>query len=39
LGIPVFVHTVNDYNEYVKVRDNGAYGVYTDYFEPLHWVE
>ena len=39
LGIPIYIHTINDYNEYIKLRDKGAYGVYTDYFEPLHWVE
>ncbi|MDP4094268.1 MAG: glycerophosphodiester phosphodiesterase family protein [Bacillota bacterium] len=39
LNIPVFAHTVNDYNEYVKLRDKGVYGVYTDYFEPNNWVE
>ncbi len=39
LGIPVYVHTINDYNSYVKLRDNNAYGVYTDYFQPLNWIE
>lgn len=39
LGIPVYVHTINDYNEYIKLRDSGAYGVYTDFFEPSNWVE
>jgi glycerophosphoryl diester phosphodiesterase len=39
LGIPVYVHTINDYNIYMKLRDNGAYGVYTDYFQPSDWVE
>lgn len=39
LGIPIYVHTINNYNEYVKLRDNGAYGVYTDYFQPSNWVE
>lgn len=39
LGIPVYVHTINDYNVYIKLRDNGAYGVYTDFFQPSDWVE
>lgn len=39
LGIPIYVHTINDYNIYVKLRDNGAYGVYTDYFQPSDWIE
>lgn len=39
LDIPIYVHTINDYNIYVKLRDNGAYGVYTDYFQPSKWVE
>ncbi|MGI6668279.1 MAG: glycerophosphodiester phosphodiesterase family protein [Acetivibrionales bacterium] len=39
LSIPVYVHTVNDYNAYIKLRDNGAYGIYTDYFHPSKWIE
>lgn len=39
LGIPVYVHTINDYNVYVKLRDNGAFGVYTDFFQPSDWIE
>ncbi len=39
LDIPIYVHTINDYNVYVKLRDNGVYGVYTDYFQPSKWVE
>jgi glycerophosphoryl diester phosphodiesterase len=39
LGIKSYIHTVNAYNDYVKFRENGAYGVYTDYFEPGNWVE
>ncbi len=39
LSVPVYVHTINDYNIYIKLRDNGAYGVYTDYFQPSEWVE
>lgn len=39
LGIPIYAHTVNDYNEYIKLRDLGIHGVYTDYFEPAEWVE
>lgn len=39
LKVPLFAHTVNDYNIYVKVRDSGIYGVYTDYFQPSDWVE
>ncbi len=39
LGVPIYVHPVNDYNEYVKLRDNGAYGIYTDYLQPSEWME
>ncbi|HEX2946832.1 MAG TPA: glycerophosphodiester phosphodiesterase family protein [Clostridia bacterium] len=39
LEIPMFAHTINDYNTYVKVRDKGIYGVYADYFQPSAWVE
>ena len=39
LSVPVYVHTINDYYIYIKLRDNGAYGVYTDYFQPSEWVE
>jgi glycerophosphoryl diester phosphodiesterase len=39
LDIPIYVHTINDYNVYIKLRDNGAYGVYTDFFQPSDWVE
>ena len=39
LKVPMFAHTVNDYNTYVKVRDNGIYGVYADYFQPSDWVD
>jgi glycerophosphoryl diester phosphodiesterase len=39
LGIPIYVHTINDYNEYIKLRDKGVYGVYTDFFQPSDWVE
>jgi glycerophosphoryl diester phosphodiesterase len=30
LGIPVFVHTVNDCSHYSTLRKKGIYGVYTD---------
>lgn len=39
LNIPIYVHTVNDYNTYIKLRDRGAYGIYTDYFQPSKWIE
>ena len=39
IGIKSYVHTINDYNVYVKLRDNGVFGVYTDYFQPNNWVE
>jgi len=39
LKVPIYAHTVNDYNTYIKVRDNGIYGVYADYFQPSDWVE
>ncbi|MGE5613619.1 MAG: glycerophosphodiester phosphodiesterase family protein [Bacillota bacterium] len=39
LGIPIYIHTVNDYNAYIKLRDRGAHGIYTDYFQPSVWVE
>ncbi len=39
MKLPLYVHTINDYNTYIKVRDMGAYGVYTDYFEPGKWIE
>jgi lipoteichoic acid synthase len=39
LGIPIYVHTINDYNVYIKLRDKGAHGVYTDFFQPSFWVE
>jgi glycerophosphoryl diester phosphodiesterase len=39
IGIPTYVHTINDYNVYIKLRDSGAHGVYTDYFQPSDWVE
>lgn len=39
LGIKSYVHTINDYNVYIKLRDNGVFGVYTDYFQPSNWVE
>lgn len=38
-SIPIYVHTVNDYNLYVKLRDSGVHGIYTDYFQPSAWIE
>jgi glycerophosphoryl diester phosphodiesterase len=38
-GTPIYVHTVNDYNAYVKLRDIGVHGIYTDYFQPSAWIE
>lgn len=39
LNIPIYIHDVNDYNVYVRSRDYGAYGVYTDYYMPDNWIE
>lgn len=39
IGIPIFVHAVNDFDVYQKLRDSGVYGVYTDYFQPSEWFE
>lgn len=39
IDIPSYVHTINSYSEYKNLRNNGVYGVYTDYFEPNKWVE
>ncbi len=39
IRIPIYVHAVNDFDVYQKLRDSGIYGVYTDYFQPSEWVE
>jgi glycerophosphoryl diester phosphodiesterase len=39
LKIPLYVHTINEYDSYVKLRRAGVYGVYTDYFQPDKWAE
>lgn len=39
LNIPIYIHAVNDYNVYVRSRDYGAYGAYTDYYMPDNWFE
>ncbi|GAB6085717.1 glycerophosphodiester phosphodiesterase family protein [Alkaliphilus crotonatoxidans] len=38
LGIPTYVHTVNDLWAYESLRDLGVYGIYTDYFQPKYWI-
>lgn len=39
IGVRTFIHPVNEYNQYVKLREDGAYGVFTDFLEPGGWVE
>lgn len=39
IRIPIYVHAVNDFDVYQKLRDSGIYGVYTDYFQPSEWIE
>jgi glycerophosphoryl diester phosphodiesterase len=39
INVPTYVHTVNDLSIYEKLRDNGVFGIYTDYFEANHWVD
>ncbi len=39
ISVPVYVHTINDIFEYQKLRSYGAYGVYTDFFQPDTWIE
>lgn len=39
VNIPTYVHTVNDLSTYEKLRENGVFGIYTDYFEANHWVD
>lgn len=39
MGIRTFIHPVNEYNQYIKLRESGAYGVFTDYLEPCNWLE
>ncbi len=39
LDIPVYVHTINEIGLYSKYRSDGAYGIYTDYFQPDTFIE
>lgn len=39
INVPTYIHTVNDLFTYEKLRDNGVFGIYTDYFEADHWVD
>jgi glycerophosphoryl diester phosphodiesterase len=32
-----YVYTINDLATAEKLKKNGVFGIYTDYFEPAHW--
>jgi glycerophosphoryl diester phosphodiesterase len=34
LPVPVFIHTINNPDEYKRLRASGVYGVYTDFLRP-----
>lgn len=38
-GIRTYVHTINTLDIVEKLKENGVFGFYTDYFEPNHWIE
>ena len=39
LGVASYTHSVNDLSYYEQWRELGLTGIYTDYFQPSHWVE
>lgn len=39
LELPVYVHTINELDLYLTFRHAGAYGIYTDYFQPGTLIE
>ncbi len=38
VNTPTFVHTVNSLTTYETLQEYGVYGIYTDHFQPTHWV-
>ena len=38
-GLRVYAHTVNDLAFYETWKENGLFGIYTDYFYPNKWFE
>lgn len=34
-----YVHTVNDLYIFEELNENGVFGIYTDYFQPNHWID
>jgi glycerophosphoryl diester phosphodiesterase len=39
VNIPTYVHTVNDLYIFEELNKNGVFGIYTDYFQPDHWID
>ncbi|KNF08275.1 glycerophosphoryl diester phosphodiesterase [Gottschalkia purinilytica] len=39
IGVPTYVHTINELATYENLRKHSVYGIYTDYFQPNRWVE
>jgi glycerophosphoryl diester phosphodiesterase len=31
IGVRTYVHTINDYGTYIKLKQNGVHGIYTDF--------
>ena len=38
IGVPTYVHTINSVSIYEGLLEKGVYGIYTDCFEPDHWI-
>lgn len=38
-GYTIYAHTVNTLSDYETWQSQGLYGIYTDYFQPDHWVD
>ncbi|MGI6778727.1 MAG: glycerophosphodiester phosphodiesterase family protein [Acetivibrionales bacterium] len=38
-GTRMYVHTINTLSTVEALREKGVFGVYTDYFEPIHWID
>lgn len=39
IDTPTYVHTVNDLYIFEELSENGVFGIYTDYFQPDHWID